>query len=135
MYNYNYSNSKYTNIDIALINTGGVRAPINYDDYGNVEKNYNITMSDVFNSFTFDNKVILVKIKGSYINSIVTYSGYYCYNSTTTIDKNKYYNVAVIDYVFYGDYWQRSYVPYATDIVYTDILVRDLVSNYIDNLY
>ena len=126
MLDYNYNSNGYDNIDLAIINTGGVRSTISSGE---------IKVSDVFNSFPFNNKVILVTIKGSYINTILSQSGLYYTKGVSSFDASSYYRVAVIDYVYTKSFWQNKGFKYSTEIVETDYIMRDLLVDYIDKLY
>ena len=130
MFNASYTDYGYTKIDLAIINTGGVRATIN----DNGLSNYGVTISDVYNTFTFNNKVVLIQLKGSYINTILDYNnssgGLYVHKTLSSFNSNTYYNIAVIDYVFTGSFWQGKGLSKAENIVYTDIIMRELVYDY-----
>lgn len=113
--------------DFAILNTGGVRAYIS---------DGNVTVSDVYNVFPFNNEVYLVEIKGSDLLGFYYNADYYIYINkdfnTSEIISDKTYNVAIIDYVFTSMYYQSYFgnVKY----VDTDVIMRDLVIEYIDNL-
>ena len=109
------------------LNTGGVRAYIS---------DGNVTVSDVYNVFPFNNEVYLVEIKGSDLLRFYYNADYYIYINknfnASEIISDKTYNVAIIDYVFTSRYYQ-SYFGNAK-YVDTDVIMRDLVIEYIDNL-
>ena len=113
--------------DFAILNTGGVRAYIS---------DGNVTVSDVYNVFPFNNEVYLVEIKGSDLLRFYYNADYYIYINkdfnASEIISDKTYNVAIIDYVFTSMYYQSYFgnVKY----VDTDVIMRDLVIEYIDNL-
>ncbi|CDD21155.1 5'-nucleosidase-related surface-anchored protein [Firmicutes bacterium CAG:313] len=113
--------------DFAILNTGGVRAYIS---------DGNVTVSDVYNVFPFNNEVYLVEIKGSDLLGFYYNADYYIYINknfnASEIISDKTYNVAIIDYVFTSMYYQSYFgnVKY----VDTDVIMRDLVIEYIDNL-
>lgn len=113
--------------DFAILNTGGVRSSIS---------DGNVTVSDVYNVFPFNNEVFLVEIKGSDLLRFYYNADYYIYINkdfdTSEIISDKTYNVAIIDYVFTSRYYQ-SYFE-SVKYVDTDIIMRDLVIEYIDNL-
>ena len=118
--------SKY-DADLAIMNTGGVRNYIRSGD---------ITVADVFDVFPFDNEVITLPMKGSLIKKLYNENGDYLYFNTSfninNINNNSYYEVAVIDYVFFNPYYDEfSGLDYTNT---TDIL-RDLMVDYLDLLY
>ena len=131
MLDYKYNVSGYEKIDIAIMNDGGVRAGINEDG----QSNYQIAVSDVFNSIPFNNKIVLLKLKGSDINNILRNTGLFYTSSVSSFSSNTYYNIAVIDYVYTKSFWQNKGFKNATNVIETDILMRDLVVEYMDNLY
>ena len=117
----------YFDVDYSIINTAGVRATIGKGD---------ITVSDVFNCFPFNNEVIIVELKGSELISLYNKNGDYLYLdkgfNISSINYNSVYEIAVIDYVFTGVYYtefkNKEYVD-------TNVLLRDILIEYIDNLY
>ena len=56
----------------------------------------------------------------------------YCDFNAYSLDNNKLYNVAVIDYVFTSPYYEEFVGKEFTD---TDILLRDILLEYLDNLF
>lgn len=115
------------NCDVAIINTGGVRATISRGE---------ITVSSVFEVFPFNNKVITTTMKGSALRSLYNTNGSYLYfnkefNVNNLIDKQE-YKVAVIDYV----YTNTRYTEFKDTIkVDTNYVMRDLLLEYLDELY
>ena len=77
----------------------------------------------------FENMVVLVKMKGKDIKKLTDGSYNYTYTNTTLKD-NQEYVVAVVDYVYYG----KPYL-FTNEIshIATDILMRDLLINYISD--
>ncbi|MBQ9706396.1 MAG: 5'-nucleotidase C-terminal domain-containing protein [Clostridia bacterium] len=110
--------------DISIMNTGGVRASIDSGD---------ITVGDVFQVFPFENEVIVCQMSGAmlkkYMNSNSNYN-YYGGNTSGIVDSQN-YTVAIIDYVFFGVYF--DYYRPAT-YTNTQVILRDLLTEYIDNL-
>ena len=120
-------------IDLAIINTGGIRATI---DSGN------ITRADVFEVFPFNNMVVLVNMKGKDIKSLCNRNGSYFYmdvrnglSSYKNFDDNTVYQIAVIDYVFEGTYYTEFRNLSKDDYIETNIILRDQLIDYIDNKY
>lgn len=114
-------------VDMAIINTGGIRATIS---------NGQLTVADVFEVFPFDNQVITLTMKGSTIKELYRDNADYLYFNTSfninNINNDGYYDVAVIDYVFFNPYYEEfNGVEYYNT---TDIL-RDLLVDYLDELY
>jgi len=114
-------------VDVAIINTGGVRATINSGD---------VTVSEVFNVFPFNNEVILTSLKGSDLISLYNENSSYLYFnegfSVNSINRNSIYEIAVIDYVFTSPYYSQFK---NVEFVDTDVVMRDLLIEYIDNMY
>ena len=121
MVNNTYING-YGTVNAGVLNTGGVRAKISAGD---------ISVADVFNTFPFENMVVLVKMKGKDIKKLTDSSYNYAYTNTTLKD-NEVYVLAVVDYVYYG----KPYL-FTNEIshIATDILMRDLLIDYIRENY
>ena len=113
--------------DFAILNTGGVRS---YIEIGNV------TVSDVYNVFPFNNEVYVVEMSGYALLRLYNNNSDYIYInqdfSYSDVISDKTYKIAVIDYVFTNPYYE-SYFRNA-NYVDTDIIMRDLVIEYIDNI-
>lgn len=126
MYAVNKMKEEY-NSDVAIMNTGGIRATISKG---------NITVSSVFEVLPFNNKVILTNMTGSALKSLYEKNGSYLYfNSEFNVNNliaNQTYKVAVIDYVYTGTWYTefKNTIPEKTDM-----LLRDLLLEYIENLY
>ena len=113
------------NADFGIINSGGVRATIYSGD---------ITVSEVFEALPFNNKVIIVKIKGSNILSVCDET-YFIYSSgfkLSSIKSSQTYTVAIIDYVYYSSYNGALRNDTAYD---TGVVMRDLTIEYMDSIY
>lgn len=114
-------------VDVAIINTGGVRSTISSGK---------ITVSSVFEVFPFNNKIILTSMKGSALKSLYEKNSSYLYFNSdfdvTTLIANDYYKVAVIDYVYTSTRYTEFNGTTKTD---TNCLLRDLLIDYIDELY
>lgn len=115
------------NVDIAIINTGGIRETLSSG---------NITISNVFDVFPFNNKIILTELKGSAVKSLYQRNGSYLYFNSSfninNIDISKTYKIAVIDYVFTGVYYLEFKNVKYTD---TEVLLRDVFIEYIEENY
>lgn len=115
------------NVDVSIINTAGVRSTINVGE---------ITVAEVYEVLPFNNEVITTVMTGQQLKSLYNNNSSYLYFNSdfnaSKLDSNKEYTVAVIDYVYTGVYYDEfdDTVPY-----YTNDLARDLLLEYIDNLY
>ncbi len=133
MLNGDYSKYNFSDIDIAIINTGGVRATIDKGD---------ITRSDVFEVFPFNNKIVLVNMRGQDLKSLCNKNESYLYimvsdeiGSYSKLNDDTIYQLAVIDYVFEGTYYTEFNKLTKNDYVETDILLREQLIEYLDELY
>ena len=133
MLDYDYDASKFAGIDVTIINTGGVRSTITSGD---------ITRASVFEVFPFNNKIVLVNMKGSVLKSLCSKNESYFYigvssqiGSYTKLKDNEVYQLAVIDYVFEGTYYKEFSSLSSSDYLQTEIIMRDLLIDYIDELY
>lgn len=111
--------------DVAIMNTGGVRATI---------AGGNVTVSDIFEVFPFNNVVITTSMSGKAIKSLYKNNADYLYFdqdfATSLFDDNTYYKVAVIDYV----YSNTRYEEFKNTTKYdTNFILRDLVIEYFAN--
>ncbi len=122
MFEHNF-NSSIGSIDIALVNTGGVRASI---EAGNIK------VSDVFNTFPFENTVVLVKLYGRDLNKLLNNTYLYTHTNISSFDNNTIYVVALVDYVYYDTY--NNYIfSNKVEEVKTNLLMRDVLIEYIKN--
>ena len=133
MLKWSYSESNFDGIDAAIINTGGVRAEIS--------SGY-ITRADVFEVFPFNNMVVLVNIKGSLIKSLYSNNKNYLYVAVTdsigsysNLNDNTIYQLAVIDYVFENTRYTQFNNLSTSEYLQTDVLMRDILIEYIDEKY
>ncbi len=113
-----------TGADISICNTGGVRST------GDINAGDRITIEQMYMINPFDNYIMYVKIKGRDIlrflgNGSIFY-GFYNGLSVETIDENKEYGVAVIDYVYYWDNFPQNDNVINTGIIMRDLLIEDL---------
>ena len=99
--------------EVGICNAGGIRATIGAGD---------ITYSDVYNVFPFDNNVFVITIKGSDLTRAVN-SSLYC--NEDSFDYDKVYKVAIISYV-YENY--NGFAQNALSFTDTGELVRDVVA-------
>lgn len=120
-------------IDIAIMNTGGIRSTIDSGE---------ITKADVFEVFPFNNQVVLVNMSGKLIKSLCSKNSKYLYidvadsiGSYNNLNDNTIYQLAVIDYVFEGTYYYQFDYLDEDDYIETNIIMRDILIEYIDNLY
>lgn len=133
MLEWDYSEYDFGDIDVSIINTGGVRATIDSGD---------ITRADVFEVFPFNNMVVLVNLSGALIKSLYEENEGYLYidvvdeiGSYAYLDNNTIYQLAVIDYVFEGTYYYQFKNLKEEDYIQTDVILRDELIYYIDLLY
>ena len=133
MLNYNYTNNTFGDIDITIINTGGVRAPI---DDGN------ITKAEVYEVFPFNNVVVIVNMSGALLKSLYGDNSNYLYmdiddsiGSYTNLDDDTIYQLAVVDYVFEGKYYDEFKTLDSDDYYYSDVIMRNLLIEHLDATY
>lgn len=100
-----------------LCNTGGIRSGVSKGDFG---------FNEVYSLNPFDNHVILVEITGADLQTFINDNdGYYfCYTDSGSIDTSKTYTLAIIDYVYYSNYFSNYQNDKAID---TNLIVRDLI--------
>ena len=129
-----YAGYNFGTVDVAIINTGGIRATINSGS---------ITRAEVFEVFPFNNSVVLVNLSGKKIKDLYSKNSNYLYidvadsigSSYSSLKDNTIYQLAVIDYVFEGTYYTQFNGLTANDYVETTIILRDLLMAYLDNKY
>ena len=144
--------SKFKDIDVVLQNSGTIRT-------NRVLPAGNISMADVMELYPFENKIIIAEINGKTLKNILNYSAKelpegdgkflqsngleytvklgYKRNTVTKIkvngaplDENKYYKVAVNDFMFNGGDGYK-YFKYAKSSVNTGIYLDEAVMDYI----
>ncbi len=125
MLNNDYEGYDFGDVDISIINTGGVRADINAGE---------ITRGEVFEVFPFNNAVVLVNIRGELIKSICNQNSGYLYvgGNYNALSDNEIYQLAVIDYVFENTRYDQFDNLASSDYIETDVLLRDLLIEYFD---
>ena len=120
----------YYDVDLAVINSGGIRTqglPI--------YKGNEITVSNIHTIVPFDNTVKLVTLKGNEVRKIIKWfvsstNVYYnenngkIYINGQPLDDNKYYRVAAIDYIF--DNTKYPFL-YGQNITVTNKLFREIL--------
>jgi 2',3'-cyclic-nucleotide 2'-phosphodiesterase (5'-nucleotidase family) len=134
---YDYASNGYSfdTIDVAIINTGGIRSTIPAGS---------ITAAEVFEVFPFENMVVLVNINGSGLKSVYKANSSYLYVATSSaignidnLSNNTIYQLAIIDYVFTSTH--SSYNVFdqldPSQYIYTDIVLRNAMIEYIDAIY
>ena len=132
--NHTYQGNTFGDIDVSIINTGGVRATIDSGD---------ITRADVFEVFPFNNAVVIVNLSGALIKSLYSENEGYLYmglsdsigSSYLLLDDDTIYQLAVIDYVFEGTYYYQFKNLTKSDYIETDVLLRDLLISYLEENY
>lgn len=125
MLSNDYEGYNFGDVDISIINTGGVRADINAGE---------ITRGEVFEVFPFNNAVVLVNISGALIKSICTQNSGYLYvgGNYNSLSDSTIYQLAVIDYVFENTRYDQFDNISSSDYIETDVLLRDLLIEYFD---
>lgn len=133
MLNYEYSLNAFESIDVAIMNTGGIRATIGYGA---------ITRAEVFEVFPFNNAVVLVNISGKLLKEMCDNNSEYLYIDVadsighySLLDNDTVYQLAVIDYVFEGPYYRQFDNLNKNDYVITECILRDIVMLYLDEIY
>ena len=133
MVEYAYTDYDFGDVDVAIINTGGVRATINVGD---------ITRAEIFEVFPFNNAIVLVNISGALIKDLYSKNSTYLYidvddsiGSYTSLNDSTIYQLAVIDYVFEGTYYTQFNGLSENDYIVTDYLMRELLMAYIEEAY
>ena len=133
MLNNGYSSYDFGKVDIAIMNTGGVRASIDAGD---------ITRAEVFEVFPFDNTVVLVNISGALIKDLYGNNSSYFYmaidssiGSYTNLDDDTIYQLAVIDFVFENTRYTQFDNLSEEDYIVTNCVLRDLLMVYLDEAY
>lgn len=132
MLNYSYNNTDFSDVDVAIINTGGVRATISSGD---------ITKADVFEVFPFNNSVVLVNLSGSLIKELYSENSKYLYIDVCKpineyyLDDDTIYQLAIIDYVFEGTRYHQFDNLTEDDYIYTGVIMRDILIEYLDEKY
>ncbi len=129
-------------VDMAVTNFGGIRTSLPAGD---------ITSFDVLSVFPFDNKIVVIDLKGKYIREMMenfakkgrteALSGVEvvinnrklekCNIAGAPVDDNKIYKVATIDFLLSGG--DNVYaLKYASDVIKTGTVLRDAVIGYIE---
>ena len=133
MLNNAYVEYAFEGIDVAIMNTGGVRATINSGD---------ITRGEVFEVFPFNNAVVLVNISGALIKELYGNNRNYLYidvdntiGNYNSLSDSTIYQLAVIDYVFENTFYTQFDDLSEDDYVVTDFVLRDLLMDYLEAAY
>lgn len=131
-------------VDIALTNFGGIRTSIPAGE---------ITSFNILSIFPFDNRIVIIDIQGKYVRELMenfakrgrveALSGVEvvinennlekCLIGGAPIDDNKMYKLASIDFLLSGGDSVYA-LKYGVNIIETNILLRDAVIEYINNL-
>ena len=128
-----YAGYSFGEVDVAIMNTGGIRATINGGD---------ITRAEVFEVFPFNNAVVLVNISGTKIKQLYSQNRNYLYidvddsiGDCYDLQDNVIYQLAVIDYVFENTRYSQFDHLKSEDYVVTEIILRDLLMVYLAEMY
>ena len=128
-----YAGYNFGSVDVAIINTGGIRATINSGS---------ITRAEVFEVFPFNNSVVLVNLSGAKIKELYNRNSNYLYidvadsiGSYSSLKDNTIYQLAVIDYVFENTRYTQFNGLTSSNYVETTVILRDLLMVYLDKKY
>ena len=131
MLTYDYEGYDFGDVDVSIINTGGVRASIDAGE---------ITKAEVFEVFPFNNAVVLVNISGALIKSVCSQNSSYLYYQVDSVggnynalNDNTIYQLAVIDYVFENTRYSSQFGGISSaNYVETEVLLRSLLIDFFD---
>ena len=131
-----YIAKKY-NADIAMTNTGGIRAKITQSE---------ITNGLVYEAIPFDNELYIATVTGSELYTLTNRSGYYFNQSglgngtnvlLTKIDKSKTYTIVCVDYVatksFFANYFNEAHGLIKTGDYIRDCAIEAITEKYKKN--
>ena len=122
----------YTDIVCSLMNES--RAALPYET--------SWTYANIFQSFPFDNEVYIANIRGRELENALTFldNMYICRNpefTQNTIDRNAYYSVAVLDYVYFHTNTERTYDYFyytgGTATTHLTTHYRNILIDWLDN--
>ena len=108
-------------VDLAVINSGGVRTNIEAGD---------VTYADIFQILPFENEVYIVTLSGTLLKSYLNNAGgiYSWGIYQEYIVDSEYYTLAIVDYVYLGSYFAN----YRNDTcVDTNDLIRDVFIDWL----
>lgn len=113
-----------TRVDVAFGNYAGLRDV-------NLVANKNITVADIYEIVPFDNEIFIVDIVGSKINTFISSYGssnYYAKKDglPSSLNATTVYKVAVIDYLYYKNYFPTGTNDFNTKLIYRDMLGIDI---------
>ena len=109
------------------MNTGGIRTTL---------PSGTITFNNVYQVYPFENHIIYIKAKGSYINKwLEKYpdNSYYYMDYDGTFDNNETYNIVTIDYVYDSKYFPQIFSEYQYIGANLTITPRDYFMNDLSN--
>lgn len=134
---------KYTqgqDIDLSFVNIGGLRAPI---------ANGNITVGDIYSTYPFENALVVVRLKGKYLNELfesyarlpggISSTGRLLIKNKKLIDAkvngqpvdaNKIYTIVTLDYLAEGNDGMDA-LKNAESVTLTGATLRDYILDYI----
>ena len=93
-----YAVSQGYDISLTMVNTA--RKTLKYGS---------VTYADLYESIPFDNVVYIAKVKGRDIINEVEYGNYYWRSSGEAIESDKWYTIAIIDFLLFPQNAKRSY--------------------------
>lgn len=108
--------------EAAICNTGAIRTSL--------EEGY-LDFSQIYNLNPFDNHIILTEISGADLAKFIAENESYEFYNTLdgkAIDSDRIYKLAIIDYVFYGSYFDeyRSSNYFDTKLEARELIISDL---------
>ncbi|HPJ86039.1 MAG TPA: 5'-nucleotidase C-terminal domain-containing protein [Bacillota bacterium] len=112
-----------TGADIAISNTGGIRAT------GNITAGEDVTVADLYEISPFDNMLILMEVTYSDIEELLGNSSiFYRLSDGVTLNEEDTYTLVIIDYVYGWDQMEtvRSSVDINTGLLIRDTLIEDI---------
>lgn len=124
---------KALNADYAVSNNGGLRGN------GGIQKGTSITEENLYEIIPFDNEVYYITIQGSALYDFYTKEADYYYFGQKSDNpplsslkgSDREYTLAIIDYVYTGNYFTGSYgdyTPYISSVENTHLCLRDLLT-------
>ncbi len=136
--------AKYTDgqpVDLTMMNVHGHRSPIPEGD---------ITVGDVFSTYSFENELVVVRIKGSNLKEV--FDGYASIGGAgisgnvklvikdkqlqdakingLALDRNKIYTIVTLDYLAEGNDGMKA-LKKAESVTNTGLTLRDYIMDYI----
>ena len=101
-----------------------------------------VTYGSVYSAFPFDNEIVLLKLKGSFmknkLSGIDNLAAYRLFDTKADLNSNEYYYIAVTDFLALSDNFYNNPTTFKeitdADLIRTGAIVRDIVAETIYNL-